>query len=169
MKTILYMATSVTGKITAGADDTSWVEEADVERMDAEMTRCGVMIMGKTTYESFGGDLPLGKALLVVMTHDKDLLAKNNEGLIFTDSSPKEVLSMLEVKGYQEAMLAGGENLNSTFLSDNLVDEIRIIVKPIVIGQGKSLFDLPKNVILNLLSNTTLKNRSIELSYEVSN
>ena len=169
MKTILYMATSITGKTTSGKDDTSWVDESDVERMDTEMTRCGVMVMGKTTYESFGEDLPLGKALLVVMTHDKDLLAKNNDGLIFTDSSPKEVLSMLEVKGYQEVMLAGGENLNSTFLSDNLVDEIRIIVKPIVIGQGKSLFDLPKNVILNLLSNTTLKNGSIELSYEVSN
>lgn len=161
------MATSITGKTTSGSDDTAWVEEIDIKRMDAEMTRCGVMVMGKATYESFGDDLPLGKALLVVMTHDKDLLAKNQDGLIFTDSSPKEVLNMLESKGYQEVMLAGGESLNSAFLSDNLVDEIRVIVKPIVIGQGKSLFNAPKDVDLKLLDHTLLDNSSIELSYEV--
>lgn len=89
------MATSITGKITSDKDDTSWVQETDVERMDAEMTRCGVMVMGKATYESFGDDLPIGKALLVVMTHNKDLLAKKQDGLIFTDSSPKELLTIL--------------------------------------------------------------------------
>lgn len=167
MKTILYMATSVTGKTTSDNNDTSWVQESDVERMDTVMSRCGAMVMGKSTYESFGNDLPLGKALLVVMTHDKDLLAKKQEGLIFTNTSPKEVLSMLEEKGFQEIMLAGGEKLNSTFLSENLINEIRIIVKPLVIGQGKSLFDIPKKVSLKLLSNTTLKNGSIELAYEV--
>lgn len=168
MKTILYMATSITGKTTSSDDDTSWVQEADIARFDAEMTRCGVMVMGKATYESFGEDLPLGKALLVVMTHDKDLLDKSQEGLIFTDSSPKEVLNMLTGKGYQEVMLAGGENLNSAFLSDNLVDEIRVIVKPLIIGQGKSLFNTSKNVNLKLLSNTSLENGSIELVYEVT-
>lgn len=161
------MAASITGKKTSGSDDTSWVEESDVVRMDTEMTRCGVMVMGKTTYESFGEDLPLGKALLVVMTHDKDLLAKKQEGLIFTNTSPKEVLSMLERKGYQEVMLAGGESINSAFLSDNLIDEIRVIVKPIVIGQGKSMFNVPKDVNLKLLNNTLLDDGSIELSYTV--
>lgn len=169
MKTILYMATSITGKTTSGKDDTSWVQESDIERMDAEMTLCGVMVMGKATYESFGDDLPLGKALLVVMTHDKDLLAKKQDDLIFTDSSPKEMLNMLEGKGFQEVLLAGGESLNSTFLSENLVNEIRIIVKPLVIGQGKSLFNVTKNVSLKLLSNTPLANNSIELAYEVTN
>lgn len=43
------------------------------------------MIMGKATHESFGDDLPLGKALLAVMTHDTDLLAKNQDSLIFTE------------------------------------------------------------------------------------
>lgn len=169
MRTVLYMATSITGKTTSGKGDTSWVQDSDIERMDAEMTRCGVIIMGKTTYESFGEDLPIGKALLVVMTHDKDLLDKNQEGLIITDSTPKEVLNMLKGKGYQEVMLAGGENLNSSFLNENLVNEIRIIVKPLVIGQGKSLFNVSKNVNLKLLSNTPLANNSIELAYEVTN
>jgi len=79
------------------------------------------------------------------------------------------MLNMLEGKGFQEVLLAGGESLNSTFLSENLVNEIRIIVKPLVIGQGKSLFNVSKNVSLKLISNTPLANNSIELAYEVIN
>lgn len=168
MKTILYMATSITGKITSGTDDTSWVEPSDIERMDTLMTECGVMIMGKGTYESFGDDLPIDKALLVVMTHDQNLLAKNRDGLIFTSSSPKDVLSLLKQKGFKKIMLAGGENLNSAFLQDNLINEIRVIIKPLLIGQGKSLFNTPKDLQLKLISSMPLDNNSIELAYEVN-
>lgn len=161
------MATSMTGKITSGADDTSWVELSDIERMDTLMIECGVMIMGKGTYESFGDDLPIGKALLVVMTHDQNLLTKNRDGLIFTSSSLKDVLILLEQKGYQKIMLAGGENLNSAFLQERLINEIRVIIKPLVIGQGKSLFNIPKDLQLKLISSMPLSNNSIELAYEV--
>lgn len=167
MKTILYMAISVTGKTTSGSDDTSWVQESDVKRMDALMTHCGVMVMGKTTYESFGNDLPLDKALIVVMTHDKDLLAKNQEDLIFTDSSPKEILNMLEERGFHEVMLAGGEQLNSSFLNAHLIDELRLIVKPLLIGQGKSLFDTPLNLALQLTHSVALADDTIELTYNI--
>lgn len=167
MRTILYMATCITGKITSGSDDTSWVELSDVERMDTLMTECGVMIMGKGTYESFGDDLPIGKALLVVMTHSQDLLSKNQDGLIYTAASPKEVLTMLEEKGFRNVMIAGGENLNSAFMQESLINEIRIIIKPLVIGQGKSLINTPNDLKLKLISCTPLKNDSIELAYEV--
>lgn len=168
MKLILYMTTSLTGKTTSGNDDTSWVEASDIERMDAEMIRCGVMIMGKSTYESFGDDLPLGKTLLVVMTHDKTLLEKQQKGLIFTDVNPSNVLRMVEEKGYQRALLAGGEKLNSAFLKEQLIDEIRIIVKPFVIGQGKSLFDaegiMQRVKLINL---EKLASGAIELTYQL--
>lgn len=162
------MATSITGKVTSGTVNTSWVESSDVERMDAEMIDCGAMIMGKGTYESFGDDLPVGKALLVVMTHDNGLLGKSKEGLIFTDKNPKEVLKMLETRGFKKVLLAGGESLNSSFLKENLINEIRIIVKPLIIGQGKSLFnakDFEKQVKLKNI--TKLADNSIELAYEV--
>ena len=168
MRTILYMATSLTGKITSGENDTSWVEESDVERMDTEMVKCGVMVMGRTTYDSFGGDLPLGKALLVVMTHDKDLLSQSDDKLIFTDSTPKEILNMLEAKGYTSVLLAGGENLNSSFLKTNLIDEIRVIVKPLIIGNGKSLFNLPNYTQkLTFTTSTLLPDGVVELAYKV--
>lgn len=169
MKVVLFMATSLTGKTTSGADDTSWVDSSDIQRMDVEMNKCGVMIMGKSTYESFENDLPVGKALLVVMTHDKNLLNKQQDGLLFTNSSPKVVLEVLEKKGFKRAMLAGGEKLNSSFLQDDLVNEIRIIVKPVIIGQGKSLFNIPITKTVQYILATPLANGSIELAYNVAN
>lgn len=162
------MATSMTGKITAGEDDTSWVESVDVERMDSAMVDCGVMIMGKNTYESFGDELPIGKALLVVMTQSKELLNKNEEGIVFTNNKPAEVLKMLKGKGFKSVLLAGGEKLNSSFLKENLIDEIRIIIKPILIGHGKSLFNvLDINKKLKLNKSTKLINDTLELTYTV--
>lgn len=169
MKTILYMATSITGKITSGLDDTSWVQESDVARMDALMLESGVMIMGKNTYDSFGDELPTGPVLLVVMTHDQKLLAKTGDSLIFTDSPPVEILQVIEEKGYKQALLAGGESLNSSFLKANLIDEIRIILKPLIIGTGKSLFNLTDHdQKLKLISTTPLPDDSLELKYSVT-
>lgn len=162
------MATSITGKTTSGQDGTSWVESPDIERMDAEMIDCGVMIMGKKTYESFGNDLPIGKALLVIMTQDKGLLGNNQDGIIFTDKHPRKVIEMISGKGFSKALLAGGEKLNSSFLKNNLINEIRVIIKPLIIGQGKSLFDVKvTDKKLKLVSSTQLTNDSIELVYEV--
>ena len=50
MKVILYMATSINGKTTGINDNTDWVEESDVQRMDSLMKKCGVMLMGTGTY-----------------------------------------------------------------------------------------------------------------------
>lgn len=167
MKLILYMTTSLDGKTTRGEDDTSWVEEAEIARFDAEMIRCGVMIMGRKTYESFGDDLPVGKALLVVMTHDLALLDTHLEGVIFTDDLPVDVLEMLKTKGYIKAMLTGGEDLNSSFLKDGLIDEVRVILKPLVIGEGKSLFRGSHFRKAELVKNEQLPTGAIELTYRL--
>ncbi len=162
------MATSLTRNTTSGAHDTSWVEGLAVERMDAEMIRCGVMIMGKGTYESFGADLPLGKALLIVMTHDQRLLTKKQDGLIFTDKNPKDVLTMIQEMGYQDALLAGGETLNSAFLKEKLISEMRIIMEPLVIGHGKSLFNIDGVLQEATLTNVEKLDKGVvELTYQL--
>ncbi len=58
MKVILYMATSVNGLITKGKDDSDWVAETDWNEFDSLMRDCGFMVMGRKTYEIFGGDFP---------------------------------------------------------------------------------------------------------------
>lgn len=140
MKTILYMTVSLDGKTTHLDDNVEWVTEADIAKMDSLMMECGVMLMGRGTYESFGDELPNDQALMVVMTSDETLLSKDQQNVLFLHESPVSVLSILSEKGFDQVLLAGGEQLNASFLVADLIDEIRLLVEPIVLGSGKSLF-----------------------------
>ncbi len=140
MKVILYMATSVNGYITKGEDDSSWVSDIDWQEFDRLLRESGIIVMGSRTYEQFTNDFPQEGALNVVMTHNPDLLSKQVKGAIFTDKTPTDVIKMAEEKGFTQIMLIGGMTLNTSFLKENLIDEIWLDVHPLLIGQGKTLF-----------------------------
>lgn len=166
MKKILFMTVSIDGKTTKGDDDTSWVSVTDIERMDILMCKSGVMVMGSNTYKSFGDDLPNNNALMIVFTNNKELLNININNVRFTSEKPNEVFKTLENEGYKEVMIAGGADLNTILLNNDLIDEIRLIVRPIVIGIGKTLFnkiDVIKNFKFNNFQN--LENGTIEVSF----
>ncbi len=165
MKTILYMAISLNGKITGKDDDTSWVTPEDVERMDTLMTECGVMLMGSKTYQSFGDDLPNDKAYQIVVTNNQELLSKQQDNVTFTNKPLKEILNDIEAKGYKSVLIAGGSELNTSLIQEDLIDEIRLIVKPMILGSGKALFnDFEKYKNFKVVSTEQLPNGSVELT-----
>ena len=168
MNVILYMAVSADGKTTGNRGDVSWVEASDVERMNQCMHECGVMLMGSKTYDDFGDDLPNNQALQVVRTTQEKLLKKKQENVVFSDLPPAEVLALLETKGFSSVLLAGGESLNSSFAKEHLINEIRVIIKPIILGAGKQLFSqLSERITLSLQKSLPLSDGSIELQYSV--
>ena len=167
MKTILYMVTSLDGRISYDKDDTSWVDEKTFELLASLMVECGVMLMGSETYRSFGDDLPNDKALQVVFTRNPELLATKIDNVRFTDRNPRDVLRDLELEGFTQVMFAGGENLNTTLFDEDLVDEIRLIVKPLVLGNGKLLSgELSKIKEFELISVEKLENGAMEMRLE---
>lgn len=141
MKVIQYLATSVNGHVTVGDGGTNWVTSQTIEDFDKLNKECGVVVMGKTTYASFGSDFPQKDCLNIVMTTDKELLNKQIDGALFTDKSPKEVIKIAEEKGFSKLFLVGGTKTNTSFLQDNLIDEVWINIHPLIIGHGKYLFD----------------------------
>lgn len=167
MKTILFMTISADGKTTGKEDDVNWISESDVERMDSLLIECGVMIMGSKTYESFGEYLPNAKALLVVMTKRQELLNSQVDNVIFTDETPQEVLDTLSKKGFATVMLCGGQELNTSFLAEKLLDEVWLICKPVVLGEGKSLFTKSMPTKLHLITREELEDGAQEVKYEV--
>ena len=61
----------------------------------------------------------------------------------------------------------GGSDLASSFLDQGLIGEIRIIVTPILLGAGKSVFDaIKKRHPLKLLSAKSFKSGNAILTYE---
>lgn len=163
------MAMTANGLIAAEDGDSSWTSEADEKSFAALRKKIGNVIMGRGTYDTLVGDsqFPFPDCLNVVMTRE----APETETLkkvVFTDKSPEEVLQDLAAQGFSEALLAGGGDLNGSFMTDGLVDEIYLTVEPLAIGQGIKLFgtgDFRRD--LELLEVNKLSDNEVQLHYGV--
>ncbi len=170
MKTILYMAMTVNGKIAKPEGDSEFTSEEDSALFLSMCKKVGNAIIGKNTYvyiQSKG--YQQNDILTVVLTHVPKLLSNKSPHTIFTDKHPRDVLTILEEKGFKEALVCGGGILNSAFLKEGLIDELYIDIEPLILGRGIPLFaDGDFAPRLKLLGVKTLSNRqTVQLHYEV--
>jgi dihydrofolate reductase len=78
---------------------------------------------------------------------------------------PEEIMEMKNQTGKNIA-LSGGASIAQTFLSHGLVDEIRLMVQPVAIGNGKSLFGGIQDAIkLEFLWQQTFQSGAVALCY----
>jgi dihydrofolate reductase len=60
----------------------------------------------------------------------------------------------------------GGATLVSSLMNAGLIDEIRLVVSPIVLGEGKALFkDVKERLALKFLGAKSLESGMVRLSY----
>lgn len=88
----------------------------------------------------------------------------NNTTLIGENASA--VIKKLKQDGGKNMYVFGSANLSETFINDNLFDEYRIGIAPVILGSGRPLFKqgiVPKN--LSLLSTQQLVNGGMVLKY----
>jgi dihydrofolate reductase len=108
------------------------------------------LLLGRRTYDIFAGYWPnvpaddvVGKYMnpfkkYVVSTTLSEPLSWENSTLIKGDV-PAAVKELREAPGKDIQVIGSGE-LVQTLVANNLVDEYRLMVYPIVLGQGKKLF-----------------------------
>lgn len=112
------------------------------ELMDAE-----VQLFGRVTYEGFAASWPSregefaerinGGRKVVVSTTLRDPEWQNST--VISDHVPAQIARLkAEVSG--TILVAGSGTLVGTLLQHDLVDEIRLMVFPTVLGRGKRLF-----------------------------
>ena|SRR3989338_6137086 len=174
MKIILVAVISINGKTTKGRDPDvhDWSSKEDQEYFAALKEKSRLIIMGRKTYEAAKGHTALSpKILRVVLTKNpkryRHLTVQNQ--LEFTNQPPKKLLATLKRRGYAEALLVGGSEVNSAFLRANLIDEIWLTVEPLVLGTGKTLFskDRPNKRMRLLHSKQLNKSGTLLLKYTV--
>ncbi len=151
MKVILYNAISIDGFIATPDGNSDWVSENDLPHFKSEIEKAGAIIVGRTSYEQFKGDLfPITGVLNVVMTHDKGFAATESAGdTLVTTLDPHGILSMLEAKGFTSVVIVGGGKVSASFLAANLIDEIIVDIHPLVIGKGIKIFESDKPLLMN--------------------
>jgi dihydrofolate reductase len=115
-------------------EDAAWLEEA--------MSRLGAVVGGRWTYEAAGhwGDQnPWGVPFFVV-THRPQ---EEPEGGAFTFVSGvvEAIERAREAAGGKDVHVMGGADVIRQALDAGLVDELTIILAPVVLGGGKRLFE----------------------------
>lgn len=139
MKVILVAAVTIDGKLARNpAHFVDWSSREDKRLFFSLSKQAGVIIIGNNTFKTLPAPLP-GR-LHVVLTHDLTH-KKNIPGEVeFTNQSPQNILASLEARGYTEAVLGGGSQINSLFLHNDLIDEISLTIEPLIFGLGIDLF-----------------------------
>jgi dihydrofolate reductase len=118
----------------ATGEDAAWLQGA--------MERVGAVVGGRWTYEAarhWGDENPWGLPVFIV-THRPE---EEPEGGAFTfvDGVEAAVGRAREAAGDKDVHVMGGAEVIRQALAAGLVDDLTIIVAPVILGGGKRLFE----------------------------
>ena len=172
------MVSSLDGFIAKMDNNVSWLDSAGgvyeagisitEEEIAAFLKSIDCYVMGSRTYEhalELGwvyGDTPA----VVVTSRD---LPQTRRSVEFYSGDLKTLVDMKLAPRYRNIWLVGGAILCQRFLELGLVDEIRLTIAPVLLGEGLRLFDgLPTEARWNLKNVAAYKNGFVELLYSAA-
>ncbi|MGI5425969.1 dihydrofolate reductase family protein [Streptomyces sp. CA-179760] len=136
---------------------------------DAGLGRAEALLFGRRTWQTMAAAWPERagdpfadrmnslKKYVVSSTLGEADLTWNNTALIPGDQAVARIRELRETEGGDLAMM-GSPTLVRTLLSEGLVDELQLVVMPVILGGGKTIFpgDGAKRP-MELVSTTTAK------------
>jgi dihydrofolate reductase len=184
----MFMTISVDGFFEGRNHDISWhnVDEEFNKFAIAQLRETETILFGRRTYELFEDTWP--KAADDLRTSKDNLeiarLINNMNKIVFSKTLKKveekkswrnvrliREVNPEEIKRWKQEpgkdLSVGGNNLAVSFAEAGLIDEIRIMVDPVVIGKGTPLFEGIKDRLnLRLLKTRTFKSGNVLLYYQ---
>jgi dihydrofolate reductase len=141
-----------------------------------ELSASDALLLGRKTYEIFAAywpkakdDVGFGNKMNSMAKHVVSRTLKkldwNNSRLIKTNVS-EEVRKLKQQPG-KDILVYGSAKLVNTLLQHDLVDELRLMIHPVVLGSGRQLFDDHAETLkpLNLAESKTFPSGTVLLSY----
>lgn len=112
------------------------------EWMDAVTVRVGAAVAGRTMYEAaghWGEENPWGIPCFIVTHRPEE--QPEGDAFVFVDGLGAAVERAKEAARGKDVSLAGGADVIRQALELDLVDELSIVIAPVVLGGGKRLFE----------------------------
>lgn len=163
MHVFLIAALSVDGFIAKSTSHAaSWTSKEDKQFFAERTKAAGVVVMGRTTYETIGKPLP-GRENIIYSRG-----AFQAQGIKVTSEAPRELINDLSAKGCQEIAIIGGAQIYTLFMAAGVVNTLYLTVEPVIFGQGISLFTQPISVSLELVAAKQLGSQTVVNEYRVS-
>lgn len=169
-KIVFYGAISLDGYLSTTEDNLQWLFDTDTgpngTTYDAFSEIIDTVVMGRITYEEtvklvnmnewIEGKLP------IVFTRDTNYQA---DGVQVVNEDSVEYLKDLRQTEGKAIWIVGGGNLLRPLLEADLIDEWWIQIAPVLLGQGKRLFEDGNYASRLEFLETTRMGELIELHY----
>jgi dihydrofolate reductase len=168
----LHVVSSLDGFIAKKDNSISWMDssgdvyERGVTDDGAEVIpSIDCFVVGSRTYEhALQLGWPYGDTPTVVVTNRE--LPSTRQSVEFYSGDLKRLVGEILAPRYGNIWLVGGAVLGQSFLTLGLVDEIRLMIAPVTLGDGLHLFgDSGTEQRWHLKNVVAYKNGYVELSY----
>ncbi|MBD1383244.1 dihydrofolate reductase family protein [Metabacillus arenae] len=177
---ILDLAVSLDGFIEGKNGEVDWCI------MDSEMgfiyflNQIDTILYGRKSYDLWGQftpemeDTDPEKEIWdLVHSKDKYVFSRTQKGTdskaIFINNNILEEVNKLKNKPGKDIWLYGGASLMTTFINLGLVDEFRLSVHPVILGEGKPLFiDIKQRLNLKMVNTRTFSSGVVQLIYHLN-
>jgi dihydrofolate reductase len=183
-KLIAFNSVTLDGYFTSADGDLSWAhggsDDAEFNTFVAEnASGGGELLFGRITYELMASYWPTPDAIRnastvaagmnsmpkVVFSRTLNKVLWNGTRLVKGDIIP-EVRRMKNEAGPGMAILGSG-SIIAQLAPERLIDEYQVVVNPVVLGSGRTMFDgVGKIMTLKLVKSLTFANGKVFLSYE---
>ena len=147
-----------------------------------QMKSLGALIFGKTTYELMANYWPTPEGIKsepvvagIMNSIQKIVFSKTLKEVkdgtlwknvkILREIKPADILELKKQEGGDIAIFGSG-TIVQQFANLGLIDEYRLIVNPLILGNGKPLFKDVKRMNLKLQSTRVFKNGNVLLCYQ---
>lgn len=174
-KIIYYVASSIDGFIAGENDDISKfiLQGEGVEKYQSDLLNFKTVIMGRKTYEfGYKYGLPPGQPAYPNMEHyifSNNMTLNNLSDSVHIEKLDIEKIKELKENSATDIYLCGGGQFAGWLLENNLIDELKLKLNPIVLGKGVRIFGETEYFVnLKLTDKESFKDGLQILSYELN-
>ncbi|MYL60719.1 dihydrofolate reductase [Virgibacillus halodenitrificans] len=176
-KIILDLAVTLDGFIEGENGEIDWCIMDPEMEFAKFLNQIDTILYGRKSYELWGQYIPTTKApddekemWELIHSKEKYVFSRtqkgfDNKAICINENIPEEI-NKLKGNSGKDIWLYGGASLITTFINLGLVDEYRLSVHPVVLGEGRPLFiDLKQRMNLNLINTKTYSSGVVQLIY----
>lgn len=167
-KVVLFIAISLDGYIASPDGTVDWLfHDADYGYTEF-MASVDAVVMGRKTWEQARTfeDVPFAGKQIFVFSRAQS--SANESRIRFVQGDPETTIPEIKSRVEKDIWLVGGGDLIQQFIASLLIDEFRIFVHPIILGQGIPLFSQqPQRANLTLARSQSFPSGLVELRYRL--
>lgn len=179
-RVILDLAVTLDRFIEGPNGEVDWcIMDPDMD-FNKFLNQIDTILYGRKSYDIWGQYIPKSEdsdtdkeMWRLVHSKEKYVFSRtqketDNRAILINDNIVEEV-NKLKKKPGRDIWLYGGSSLITTFINLGLVDEFRLSVHPIILGEGKPLFiDINKRINLQIVETKKFSSGVVQLIYRLN-